>query len=705
MARGDVSASSEANGLQFNITGRRAIRARGGEGAGRSRGRGRGRDNVSSSSQPQPPYLLGPGQGLLPDSLSSGGETISHRRGFASSVPTNPTRQQHQLALQRHQQNQQQRMNSNKKHQLHQQTDDRHASGPSQNPSKSGDEASGRDDRSQEEGEGSGGNQEDSGSGAKGGPTPSNHSSNQRTGAPEDLAKGCVFTQSPNYPGVPIVYRTAAQRAENSERLNLDRINLSTMPLLEGEHRLRLLNYQNNMLRKICHLQGLPNLIFLDLYNNRIERIEGLACVPALRVLMLGKNAIRNVENLEPLRKLDVLDLHSNKITKIQRLSHLAELRVLNLAGNAIDLVDNLAGLRSLTELNLRRNKIERVLDLDTLPALQRIFLSHNDISNFDHIGCVFRSKSLSELALSHNPVVMTLTSNVEAQVDKEQERTKQGQEKPRQRRNEEIDQVHGAGQDAEGKVRKGDFEGLGKDSSEGQDVDVDGSKIVEDAKRREEEKRQAEAEALRAYKHHIIASLPQLTHLDLHRISDNDRKTAAAMASRREERIKLETRQRHARGQRGMAISRARATWNARLAEREKERRLAERHKGGDEEELHVDVGVPVNEGVALGHWDKTMGSQSNSSGNNSWYSEVEVHGGSQRLCLYGTNFDSLENAKLQRSVEEISFCYVDFEDAVCKTLNILKAFQRLRKIMLTHNGLDSFKSLDALRHLVSIR
>ena len=82
------------------------------------------------------------------------------------------------------------------------------------------------------------------------------------------------------------------------------------MPLLEGEHRLRLLNYQNNMLRKICHLQGLPNLIFLDLYNNRIERIEGLACVPALRVLMLGKTSIRNVENLEPLRKLDVLDLH-----------------------------------------------------------------------------------------------------------------------------------------------------------------------------------------------------------------------------------------------------------------------------------------------------------------------------------------------------------------------------------------------------------
>jgi len=42
-----------------------------------------------------------------------------------------------------------------------------------------------------------------------------------RQGTPSELAQGCVFTTSPNYPGVPIVYRTAIQRSENSERLNL----------------------------------------------------------------------------------------------------------------------------------------------------------------------------------------------------------------------------------------------------------------------------------------------------------------------------------------------------------------------------------------------------------------------------------------------------------------------------------------------------
>lgn len=34
---------------------------------------------------------------------------------------------------------------------------------------------------------------------------------------------------------------------------------------------LRLLNLQNNAIRRIENLFGLPNLIFLDLYNNRIE--------------------------------------------------------------------------------------------------------------------------------------------------------------------------------------------------------------------------------------------------------------------------------------------------------------------------------------------------------------------------------------------------------------------------------------------------
>lgn len=65
---------------------------------------------------------------------------------------------------------------------------------------------------------------------------------------------------------------------------------LSICPILEGEEQLRLLNFQHNSIRKIQHLSMLKKLIFLDLYDNELEEISGLASLTLLRVLMLGKN-------------------------------------------------------------------------------------------------------------------------------------------------------------------------------------------------------------------------------------------------------------------------------------------------------------------------------------------------------------------------------------------------------------------------------
>lgn len=51
-----------------------------------------------------------------------------------------------------------------------------------------------------------------------------------------------IFAELPQIPGVLVVYRKPSERAQNSERLNLDKRELTHMPLLEGEERLRLLN-------------------------------------------------------------------------------------------------------------------------------------------------------------------------------------------------------------------------------------------------------------------------------------------------------------------------------------------------------------------------------------------------------------------------------------------------------------------------------
>jgi Leucine-rich repeat (LRR) protein len=89
--------------------------------------------------------------------------------------------------------------------------------------------------------------------------------------------------------------RTREDKAANPERLSVDNRQLTMCPLLEGEERLRLLNYQNNNIQAISNVGNLPNLIFLDLYNNSIKSMAGLQSVTQLRVLMLGKNKISKV--------------------------------------------------------------------------------------------------------------------------------------------------------------------------------------------------------------------------------------------------------------------------------------------------------------------------------------------------------------------------------------------------------------------------
>ena len=42
------------------------------------------------------------------------------------------------------------------------------------------------------------------------------------------------------------------------------------------------------------HLNGLRQLVFLDLYDNFVREISGLEGLMSLRVLMLGKNRSEN---------------------------------------------------------------------------------------------------------------------------------------------------------------------------------------------------------------------------------------------------------------------------------------------------------------------------------------------------------------------------------------------------------------------------
>ncbi|XP_065361792.1 uncharacterized protein LOC135955369 [Calliphora vicina] len=153
------------------------------------------------------------------------------------------------------------------------------------------------------------------------------------------------------------------------------------------------------------------NLVFLDLYDNQIERVSNLDGLPALTVLLLGKNRISDISGLCSLKStLRVLDLHGNKLCSISnKINCLKELKSLNLAGNQIRQINHndFMGLHNLKELNLKRNKLKRINGFQHLLALERLWLCHNDLHKVDDMSSIAKAQNLVEITIENNPLTL----------------------------------------------------------------------------------------------------------------------------------------------------------------------------------------------------------------------------------------------------------------------------------------------------------
>lgn len=67
---------------------------------------------------------------------------------------------------------------------------------------------------------------------------------------------------------------------------------LSSIPHIVGEPGLRLLSLQHNLINTLSGLSplDLSKLVFLDVYDNQIDKISSLERLFSLRVLLMGKN-------------------------------------------------------------------------------------------------------------------------------------------------------------------------------------------------------------------------------------------------------------------------------------------------------------------------------------------------------------------------------------------------------------------------------
>ncbi|CAD8163706.1 unnamed protein product [Paramecium pentaurelia] len=209
-----------------------------------------------------------------------------------------------------------------------------------------------------------------------------------------------IFSVLQQIQGIWVCYRRPMERANNLEKLSLDYLDLTHMPLLEGEEKkLRILTYQHNRIQCIQNLVSLPNLLYLDLYDNQIKEIDKLKQIQKFKVLLFPKNQIRRIQNLDHLTKLEVLDLHSNRIANLEGLSKLKSLKIINVGNHLITKLEALEELNTLIELNIKMNQIENIDHLQVLPQLQKLFMSQNKINSFP---CIF---NLSELSLENNPI------------------------------------------------------------------------------------------------------------------------------------------------------------------------------------------------------------------------------------------------------------------------------------------------------------
>ncbi|XP_014205196.1 leucine-rich repeat-containing protein 49-like [Copidosoma floridanum] len=232
--------------------------------------------------------------------------------------------------------------------------------------------------------------------------------------AENDRADSCkvVTLQQAGESKIVVASRSLLEREKHPDRICLDKRALTTFPWIVDEPKLRLISLQHNSITRIekSYLAHLTKLVFLDLYDNQIDKFCHLDPLENLRVLLMGKNKIKKIEGLKKLSRLEVLDLHGNQITQVSGLQELGLLKVLNLAGNNIRSVGcaDLQGLVSLRELNLKRNKIRKLHGLENTPQLQKLHLSNNEIKKIEDMSSVTKAPFIRVVSLDGNPVALT---------------------------------------------------------------------------------------------------------------------------------------------------------------------------------------------------------------------------------------------------------------------------------------------------------
>jgi Novel STAND NTPase 1 len=130
-------------------------------------------------------------------------------------------------------------------------------------------------------------------------------------------------------------------------------------------------------------LAKLPPVTSLDLSGTRVDNLEPLRGLTALRSLNL---MFAKVRNLEPLRRLTLLywlNLSLTPVANIEPLTDLTALQSLSLYGTEVANLKPLKGLSALQSLDLSHTPVDNLEPLTDLTALKLLTLSETQVNNF----------------------------------------------------------------------------------------------------------------------------------------------------------------------------------------------------------------------------------------------------------------------------------------------------------------------------------
>lgn len=206
------------------------------------------------------------------------------------------------------------------------------------------------------------------------------------------------------------------------QKIDLSQNAIKDVAPIKGLQFVLSLNLSSNEIANLKSWQegeGLfPQLRNLDLSGNLLTALLPLP-FPALCNLNLARNEIATCAEFTGHEKLTSLDLSENKLTSLQGIAAMPALTSLNVSGgirngnptNQLESIEGLTGLEALQDLNLARNKFSLIQGpWETFPALRSLNIAENvidgpaSLSAQHPLNVLRQSPQLRKLEVAGNP-------------------------------------------------------------------------------------------------------------------------------------------------------------------------------------------------------------------------------------------------------------------------------------------------------------